>query len=139
MLTLQAREQHIRRGKAMSNICSNEALIALRSLIYLSLLGREGFRELAVQCHSKSEYLKAKVAGFATILNDGPTFNEFAVRLPMNAHTAVERLIEQGYAAGLPLECLGVGEPNDLLIAVTEKRTREELDAFASALEAVCN
>lgn len=137
VLTLQAREQHIRREGAMSNICSNEALIALRALIYVCLLGKEGLRDLAVQCHSKSEYLKSKLS-FAQLLNDGPTFNEFAVRLPVPAEQAVGRLADQGYLAGLPLAAVDAGEENDLLIAVTEKHSREKLDAFAGALKRAC-
>ncbi len=139
VLTLQAREQHIRRGKAMSNICSNQALCALRALIHLSLLGKEGFKEVAVHCHSKAEYLKGQL-GFAEVLNDGPTFNEFAVRLPKNAAEVCTAMLERGYLAGLPLASEGAGEANDLLIAVTEKRPRADLDAFATTLEEVaCN
>jgi glycine dehydrogenase subunit 1 len=118
----------------MSNICSNEALCALRAAIHLTLLGKEGLREVATHCHAKAEYLKKKLAdGGVTILNQGPTFNEFAVRLGQPAVNVVRELMKRGFAAGLPLEPFG-GELEDLLIAVTEKHTRCDLDTFADTL-----
>ena len=137
VLTLQAREQHIRREKAMSNICSNEAVIDLRALIYLCLLGKEGLREAAAHCHAKAEFLKRRLS-FARLLNPGPTFNEFAIRLPRKAQEVCAALAEQGYLAGLPLSAVGRGEETDLLVAVTEQRTRAQLDAFAEALARAC-
>jgi glycine dehydrogenase subunit 1 len=135
VLTLQAREQHIRRSKAMSNICTNQALMALRATIYMTLLGKQGFREVAVACHSKAEYLKKLLDGFAPCINEKPTFNEFTVRLPRPARDVVRLLKAEGIHAGIPMEDCGAGGPNDLLIAVTEKRTRDEIDAFALSLE----
>jgi glycine dehydrogenase subunit 1 len=105
----------------------------------MSLYGKEGFHELALACHSKAEYLKTKL-GVAKVITSGPTFNEFAVRLPTNAGEVVTAMAARGFHAGIPLEPLGAGGPNDLLIAVTERRTRDQLDAFASALqEAACS
>jgi len=100
----------------------------------MSLLGKDGLVDVATHCHAKAEYLKSKL-DFAEILNDSPTFNEFTVRLQKDAKEVVQLLSAEGFQAGIPLSDLNCGGSNDLLIAVTEKRTRADLDAFAQALE----
>ncbi len=139
VLTLQTREQHIRREKATSNICSNEALCALRAAVYVALLGRDGLKELAENNYSNAEFAKdvlSKVPG-VEVKKSSPTFNEFTLCLPRPANEVVHKMIEKGFAPGFPLGKFYKGMDNYLLVAVTEKRTKEEIKKFADSLEAV--
>jgi glycine dehydrogenase subunit 1 len=138
VLSLQAREQHIRREKATSNICSNEALCALRAHAYLSLIGKQGLVDAATLCHNKAVYLRERIKESIPSIKtyDVPIFNEFAIDLPINANRCAEAMLTKGFAAGIPI-CQYYdydGAENTLLVAVTEKRTRGEIDTFVDNL-----
>ena len=142
VLTLQTREQHIRRERATSNICTNEALYALASTVYLSAMGKNGLRQISELCYHKAHYAASKIAELPgyEILLEGVFFQEFVVKCPVSPEDINRRLLQDNILGGLDLTSETTGNIDNqrfnkaMLLCITEMNSRDDIDSLVSVL-----